>query len=1543
MTALGDTEQTAGGDSPPAVHARAVALTEYLLAVRALLEKPVRAVPAADAFWQDDLPAHVECGVGPFKPGGSWLRVGRPDPPDPPSIPTPLLRHLVWDLSTVSPPTIGEVAPEVETAFTEWRDGQWEPWAREHQLAEVTRRLHDRLYDLRYRVDIDAARVELVWGHLVLRHRDIHYPLLATPVAIEYDPDSTTVSVTPQGPPRIQVDALGDLDGRRVADLLDLGGTGGQVDIDPWDAAERLDFARRATRRLGLEPDTVVDTGVLFVRPRQRMVRRFLEALRERLTGGSLEVGALAGVLAHEPSRLRMPDDDAEAWDRTSERLLMPMATNDAQESIARRLAAHRNVAVQGPPGTGKTHTIRNLICHLVAHGKRVLVLAQKEDPLRVLRDGLPEEIQPLCLAVLGRSADQLVQLQVAARELADRAATLDSEAEAAWVRQLVAEVAAAEEGFAAARAELLAAAEREARRYDGRSAGEVGEWLRRHEADALVPDPIPPGTPPPLEAAEFAVLADLARRLTAADRAAALGPLPADGQLPTGEAVAARRDALRDARKVVDALRDRGMAIAGVREHGPTVVDELAAALRGAADELTRREGSWTDRLGQLIRDPSWRAVWDGHVAACQQLLGELGQRTAFVAGRRVTIPEPYSTQPRRLLSQLSEIRARYAAGKAVRRLTHAELARLVSEVQVDGEPLRTTDDVDLVVATVEREQLRQQLAARWDEWRTRLDVPVPTSTVDAAAPPSSRGVSPGGRGVSPGGPGASLDARGASPDGRGVSPGGRGVSPGGRGVSPGGRGGEPELWAGRLLSSAVSALEWESHRWPELHATLVTVFPRCPRDVDARQIAELAGAVEAAGNVLLADRLEAERAAMAEWLHRFAPESPQIQALAAAWDRDDLAGWDAALAEIRRLWTLRPDATRYAALHARLAAVAPQWAAAIDAAATSVGGAGATSPGGTAAAASGGAGAASCGSAGAAGPAASSGGAAAGAAFPGGAGAAPGAASSGGTASAGASGAASFDGAGALRAWQWRQAQTWFDEVVGDVDGADFGRRLERARDQIRRLTGDLVVTSAWLEVALSLDDRRKAALADWTAALRKIGKGTGKSAAHWQAAAQRAMSEAVTAVPVWIMSIDRALEQFPGHAPVFDVVIVDEASQADLFALPVLTLARRAVVVGDDQQIGPQLVGVPTDRVNALVATHLHPAGVPSAEHFDTESSLYDHAVRRSPQRILLTEHFRSVPEIIGFSSAVYYDGKIQPLRAARSGLDRSVVAEHVPDGKRVTLPEYGEVNIAEAEALVARVAAIVADPTYTGHTLGVVSLLSGSGQAAYLQHRLREEIGPEELERRELRVGDPYTFQGDERDVVLASMVVSSADAAIGAFTKRDFHRRINVAASRARDQMWLFHSVTLADLHPDDARAALLAYAQRPPAPPEVGGEPATEFQRAVHRRLVAAGLRAVPQFRIGTFKVDFMVAAPDGRRLAIECDGDTYHGAEAFAHDLRRQAILERVGNCVFVRLRASVFHRDPEAAMRPVWDRAGELGLVLTKGAAGSLGAGRP
>jgi arginase family enzyme/very-short-patch-repair endonuclease len=348
-----------------------------------------------------------------------------------------------------------------------------------------------------------------------------------------------------------------------------------------------------------------------------------------------------------------------------------------------------------------------------------------------------------------------------------------------------------------------------------------------------------------------------------------------------------------------------------------------------------------------------------------------------------------------------------------------------------------------------------------------------------------------------------------------------------------------------------------------------------------------------------------------------------------------------------------------------------------------------------------------------------------------------------------------------------------------------------------------------------------------------------------------------------------------------------------------------------------------------VSGLIHSHL--GDVPSAEHFDPESSLYDHAVRRSPERILLTEHFRCVPQIIEFSSRHYYDGKIMPLRADRPSL-APIRTVFLADGVRQPLANFGDVNLAEAEALVAQVAAIVRDPDYAGKTLGVISLLSTSGQAGLLITMLRAEIGEDEIQARRLRVGDAYTFQGDERDVVLVSMVVSDNDPRVAAFTKREYHRRINVAASRARDQLWIFHSVRAQSLLADDARSLLLTYALNL-TPAEEAADLAvrceSDFERDVLKRLTARGYRPIPQFRIGAYRIDFVLNAPDGRRLAIECDGDSYHGPEQWESDMRRQAVLERVGNCVFVRIRGSIFAREPEAAMRPVWQRIDELGIT--------------
>jgi AAA domain len=98
--------------------------------------------------------------------------------------------------------------------------------------------------------------------------------------------------------------------------------------------------------------------------------------------------------------------------------VFFPKPFNDDQLEIIRRLSKADGPVVQGPPGTGKTHTIANLICHAMATGRRVLVVSRGEAALAVLKEQLPEEVQPLAIAVLSNEREGLRQIESAIREI---------------------------------------------------------------------------------------------------------------------------------------------------------------------------------------------------------------------------------------------------------------------------------------------------------------------------------------------------------------------------------------------------------------------------------------------------------------------------------------------------------------------------------------------------------------------------------------------------------------------------------------------------------------------------------------------------------------------------------------------------------------------------------------------------------------------------------------------------------------------------------------------------------------------------------------------------------------------------------------------------------------------------------------------------------------------------------------------------------------------------------------------------------------------
>lgn len=432
------------------------------------------------------------------------------------------------------------------------------------------------------------------------------------------------------------------------------------------------------------------------------------------------------------------------------------------------------------------------------------------------------------------------------------------------------------------------------------------------------------------------------------------------------------------------------------------------------------------------------------------------------------------------------------------------------------------------------------------------------------------------------------------------------------------------------------------------------------------------------------------------------------------------------------------------------------------------------------------------------------------------------------------------------------------------------------------------------------------------------------SGKRSTQLKAQARRLLAESRDAVPVWIMTIARAIDALDFGGRIFDVIIVDEASQCDMLGLLVLGLAKSAIVVGDDKQVSPSAVGEQLAYTQKLIDEYLQE--LRTRELFTGRFSLYHFATQSFGKPHRLVEHFRCAKPIIEFSNHLCYNGDIRPLRDTSRVQRLPHVVEHrVHDGRRDR-----DVNDAEALEVASLVIACMEQPEYESATFGVVVML-GDRQAFEIDSLLRAHLPEARYEAARIICGSPPQFQGDERDVVFISMVDSSGDGPLRQLQTTDAEKRYNVAASRAKDQLWIVHSIDDRDLKENDLRLRLLRHARHPDATAEqmrrVERGADSEFERLVGQALTQRGYRIHPQWPVGAMRIDLVAVGADGRRAAIECDGDKYHGLERLADDLERQHVLERLG-WSFVRIRGSAFFREPETTLAKVEAALAELGV---------------
>ena len=414
-------------------------------------------------------------------------------------------------------------------------------------------------------------------------------------------------------------------------------------------------------------------------------------------------------------------------------------------------------------------------------------------------------------------------------------------------------------------------------------------------------------------------------------------------------------------------------------------------------------------------------------------------------------------------------------------------------------------------------------------------------------------------------------------------------------------------------------------------------------------------------------------------------------------------------------------------------------------------------------------------------------------------------------------------------------------------------------------------------------------------------------------------------------------------PAHAQ-FDVVVFDEASQIPVWdAVGAIARGRQLVCVGDPKQLPP------TNFFNRVDDSE---EGVGDENIQDLESIL-DECMSIGMPKLSLNWHYRSRNEsLITFSNVTYYDSELVTFPSPTTE-DNGVRFERVHG---VYDRGGSRTNRAEADAIVASIERHFLNPKSKAQTLGVVTFNQAQQNLIekLLDARRRASGALDQAiattAHEPLFIKNIENVQGDERDVIYFS-ITYGPDAAgklnmnFGPLNLEGGHRRLNVAVTRARQNVVIFSTLLPEQIDLSKVRAAgvrdlknYLDFALRGPRALveqvlPTGMEPDSPFEREVIAVLRNKGWIVHPQVGVSGYRIDLGIVdprAPGRYLLGVECDGRTYHsGATARDRDRLRQYVLEGLGWELF-RIWSTDWWLNPQEPIRKLEAR---LQLLLDAG----------
>ncbi|KGJ95866.1 DEAD/DEAH box helicase [Colwellia psychrerythraea] len=415
----------------------------------------------------------------------------------------------------------------------------------------------------------------------------------------------------------------------------------------------------------------------------------------------------------------------------------------------------------------------------------------------------------------------------------------------------------------------------------------------------------------------------------------------------------------------------------------------------------------------------------------------------------------------------------------------------------------------------------------------------------------------------------------------------------------------------------------------------------------------------------------------------------------------------------------------------------------------------------------------------------------------------------------------------------------------------------------------------------------------------------------------------SALLSAFPVWLVSLNTLYRVLPLKAEMFDLVIIDEATQCNISScLPALYRAKRAMVVGDTKQLRHYSFLAKSKEAQLTTKNDLTPDSEGVVSYRD--NSILDltlNALTSHQQLAFLDEHFRSKPELINFSNEHFYQSKLKVMQHRPCTSSGHLHLQRV-EGTR----DKSGINHLEAKHVIESIRDQINEDTQAGinHSIGVISPFRH--QAEHIAKEIEASFSESEIISHKIRVATPYGFQGEERDIMLISFAVDNDSKRAAVYlNKADV---FNVIITRARQKQILFLSIDEAQLPEHNLLRRYLGSISEFEATHAVTSE-LDEFQQSVVSELDKLTIETWPGYTIAGTEVDILCRY-NNQYLAIDLIG--FPGPWADYFELNTYKLFKRAGVEVLP-ISYGLWVVDKEVCIAKI---AKKLGLTKSKSSVG-------